>query len=134
MWQFSRAVRALVVVTSQDPKNDKTNYGDLSRYIEYNNCEIIDSSVFSVFDLLYKGYAQQRQEYFQRHKRVSEYDSENLLYSVIENILKQEPFQKIGCAIHVSLATLVKNYDLLDEEEKTYARNPLTHTDFLLAF
>lgn len=128
----SRAVRALVVVTSQDPKNDKTNYGDLSRYIEYNNCEIIDSSVFSVFDLLYKGYAQQRQEYFQRHKRVSEYDSENLLYSVIENILKQEPFQKIGCAIHVSLATLVKNYDLLDEEEKTYARNPLTHTDFLL--
>ena len=54
----SRAVRALVVVTSQDSKNDKTNYGDLSRYIEYNNCEIIDSSVFSVFDLLYKGYGQ----------------------------------------------------------------------------
>jgi len=128
----SRAVKALVVVMSQDPQNDKTNYGDLARYIGYNNCEIIDSSVFSVFDLLYKGYARQRREYLQKHKRVSEYDSENLLYSVIEEILRKEEFQKVGCAIHVSLTTLVKDYTLLDEEERAYARNPLTHTDFLL--
>lgn len=128
----SRAVRALVVVTSQNEQNDKTNYGDLSRYIEYNNFEIINSSVFSLFDFLYTGYAQQRQEYLRTHKHVSDYDSENLLYSVIENILQQEPFQLIGCALHVSLVTLIKDYDLLSEDEKTYARNPLTHVDFLL--
>lgn len=128
----SRAVKALVVVMSQDPQNDKTNYGDLARYIRYNNCEIVDSSVFSVFDMLYKGYAQQRWEYMKKHKRVSEYDSENLLYSVIEEILQKEEFQKVGCAIHVSLGTLIKDYTLLDEEEKTYAKNPLTHVDFLL--
>ncbi len=128
----SRAVKALVVVMSQDPQNDKTNYGDLARYIRYNNCEIIDSSVFSVFDMLYKGYAQQRWEYLKKHKRVSEYDSENLLYSVVEEILQKEEFQKVGCAIHVSLGTLIKDYTLLDEEEKTYAKNPLTHVDFLL--
>ena len=34
----SRAVKSLTVVTSQDPQNDRTNYGDLARYIEYNNC------------------------------------------------------------------------------------------------
>lgn len=34
--------------------------------------------------------------------------------------------------IHVSLATLVKDYEPLTEEERTYARNPLTHVDFLL--
>ena len=128
----SRAVKALVVVMSQDPQNDKTNYGDLARYIRYNNCEIVDSSVFSVFDMLYKGYARQRWEYLKKHKRVSEYDSENLLYSVIEEILQKEEFQKIGCAIHVSLGTLIKDYTILDEEEKTYAKNPLTHVDFLL--
>lgn len=128
----SRAVKALVVVMSQDPQNDKTNYGDLARYIGYNNCEIVDSSVFSVFDLLYRGYAQQRREYLQKHKRISEYDSENLLYSVIKRILQKEEFQKVGCAVHVSLVTLIKDYDLLDDEEKAYARNPLTHTDFLL--
>lgn len=55
----SRAVKSLTVVTSQDPRNDKTNYGDLARYIQYHNCEVIDSTVRSVFDLLYKGYAQE---------------------------------------------------------------------------
>lgn len=128
----SRAVKALVVVMSQDPQNDKTNYGDLARYIRYNNCEIIDSSVFSVFDMLYKGYAQQRWEYLKKHKRVSEYDSENLLYSVVEEMLRKEEFQKVGCAIHVSLATLIRDYSLLNEEEQTYAKNLLTHVDFLL--
>jgi len=128
----SRAVKALVVVMSQNPQNDKTNYGDLARYIGYNNCEIIDSAVFSVFDMLYKGYAKRRWEYLQKHKRISEYASENLLYSVVEEILQKEEFQKVGCAIHVSLATLVKDYSSLTEEEKIYARNPLTHTDFLL--
>ena len=34
--------------------------------------------------------------------------------------------------MHVSLATLVKDYEPLTEEERTYARNPLTHVDFLL--
>src|SRR5699024_9664074 len=56
----SRAVWSLTVVTSSDPRNDKTNYGDLTRYIQYNNCAIVDSAVYSVFDLLYKGYAEQR--------------------------------------------------------------------------
>ena len=34
--------------------------------------------------------------------------------------------------MHVSLATLVKDYEPLTEEERKYARNPLTHVDFLL--
>ena len=36
----SRAVHSLAVITSQDPRNDQTNYGDLTRYIEYNNFEV----------------------------------------------------------------------------------------------
>lgn len=128
----SRAVHSLTVVTSQDPRNDQTNYGDLARYIEYNNFEIIQSQVYSVFDMLYQGYAAQRRAYLQKHKRVSEYDSENLMYSVIQEVLSEEEFSSIGCAVHVSLATLVKDYEPLTEEERKYARNPLTHVDFLL--
>ena len=128
----SRAVHSLAVVTSQDPRNDRTNYGDLTRYIEYNNFEVIRSQVYSVFDMLYQGYAQQRRAYLQKHKRVSEYDSENLMYSVIQEVLSEEAYSAIGCAVHVSLATLVKDYEPLTEEECKYARNPLTHVDFLL--
>lgn len=128
----SRAVHSLTVVTSQDPCNDQTNYGNLARYIEYNNFEIIQSQVYSVFDMLYQGYDEQRQAYLQKHKRVSEYDSENLMDAVIQEILSEEEFSTIGRAVHVSLATLIKDYAPLTEEERKYARNPLTHVDFLL--
>ena len=128
----SRAVHSLAVVTSQDPRNDQTNYGDLMRYIEYNNFEVIQSHVYSVFDMLYQGYAEQRKIYLQKHKRVSEYDSENLMYALIQEVLSEEAFSSIGCAVHVSLATLVKSYEPLTKEERQYARNPLTHVDFLL--
>ena len=128
----SRAVHSLAVVTSQDPHNDRTNYGDLMRYIEYNNFEVIQSHVYSVFDMLYQGYAEQRKIYLQKHKRVSEYDSENLMYALIQEVLSEEAFSSIGCAVHVSLATLVKSYEPLTKEERQYARNPLTHVDFLL--
>lgn len=128
----SRAVKSLTVVTSQDPQNDRTNYGDLARYIEYNNCAVIESAVYSVFDLLYQGYAEQRQAFLKKHGRVSEYDSENLLYAVIQGVLQKAEFSFVDCAAHVSLVNLVKDYSVLTEEETAYARNPLTHVDFLL--
>ena len=90
---------------------------------------MIQSQVYSVFDMLYQGYAEQRKVYLQKHKRVSEYDSENLMYSVIQEVLSEEAFSTIGCAVHVSLATLVKDYGPLTEEEHKYARNPLTHAE-----
>ena len=128
----SRAVKSLVVVISNNDENAKTNYGDLAKYIEYNNFQIVDSKVFSVFDMLYKGYYEQRRQYLKKHKRVSEYDSENLMYSVIVKILNTPEFSKVDCVVHSSLATLVKDYSVLTEPEIRYASNPLTHIDFLL--
>lgn len=128
----SRAIRSLSVVISNNKENEKTNYGDLAKYIEYNNLQIIDSKVFSVFDLLYKGYYEQRMQYLKKHKRISEFDSENLAYTVIEKILNTEEFSKIGCAVHSSLATLIRDYTIFTEQEAQFAANPLTHIDFLL--
>ena len=128
----SRAVRSLTVVISNNKENEKTNYGDLAKYIEYNNFQIVDSKVFSVFDLLYKGYYAQRKQYLKKHKRMSEYDSENLAYTIIEKILQMPEFSKIDCVMHSSLSTLVKDYSILTEPEARYASNPLTHLDFLL--
>ena len=128
----SRAVKSLTVVTSQDPRNDRTNYGDLARYIEYNNCAVIESEVYSVFDLLYQGYAEQRRIFLKKHRRVSEYDSENLVFALIQEILQKAEFSFVNCAVHVALVNLVKDYSKMTEEETAYARNPLTHVDFLL--
>ena len=51
---------------------------------------------------------------------------------MIQNILQKEEFSFVDCAVHVSLVNLVKDYSMLTEEETAYARNPLTHVDFLL--
>lgn len=44
----SRAVDQLIVVVSNYEKNDSSNI-DLIKYIEYNNFEIINSAIYSVF-------------------------------------------------------------------------------------
>ena len=82
--------------------------------------------------IAYKEYYRQRIEYLKKHKRVSEYDSENLVYAIIENVIEQPEFSYVDCAVHFSLATLIKDFSLLTEVETKYASNPLTHLDFLL--
>lgn len=128
----SRAMKNICVVVSANERNEKTNLGDLVKYIEYNNFETFDSKVYSVFDLLYKEYSLQRKAFLKKYKRISQFDSENLMYAVIEAVLNQEPFQQLGCVIHMPFNALIKDYGLLTEEECVYAKNPLTHTDFLL--
>ena len=128
----SRAKKSLAIITSQYSANGQTNFGDLEKYIEYNNYEVTDSKIVSVFDMLYKDYAKQRQAYLRKHKRISIYDSENLMYSVIESVLQTEDFLSLGCAIHVSLSAVVKDYSALDAFESAYAHNSLTHLDFLI--
>ncbi len=113
----SRAVKSSAIVISGNKQNEKTNYGDLARYIEYNNLQIIESKVYSVFDLLYKQHYAQRMLYLKKHKRISEYDSENLAFSVIGKITKMPEFISIDCVIHSSLATLVRDYSVLTERE-----------------
>lgn len=51
---------------------------------------------------------------------------------MIQNILQKAEFSFVDCAVHVSLVNLVKDYSMLTEKETAYARNPLTHVDFLL--
>ena len=128
----SRAKKSLTVIIAQNAANPYTNFEDLEKYIEYNNFEIRDSKIFSVFDMLYKDYAEQRRAYLQKHKRISIYDSENLAYSVIESVLKTDDFSSLGCAVHVSLSSVLRDYSSFDAAETAYARNPLTHIDFLL--
>ena len=128
----SRAVRSLSVVISSDEANDKTHYGDLTRFIRYNNCQLIDSKIVSIFDLLYKGFQNQRRQFLKKHRIISQFDSENLAFAVIEKILRTPEFSKVGCVAHCSLSMLINDGSLLTPDEQKYAFNPLTHLDFLL--
>lgn len=132
---ISRAIQSLVVVVSPDPKNETTNYGHLMRYIQYNQCEIVQSKVYSVFDLLYRQYTEQRKKFLEKHKRISAYNSENLLYGLLQDILSQSDFSLLDCACHVSLINLIPIHStnsVFTPEEKEFIKNKNSHVDFLV--
>lgn len=129
----SRAVDQLIVLTAEgSDKWHGTNIGDLIRYIRYNNFAIIESRVYSVFDLLYKSYSKQLLEVMKKTKKVSVYDSENLMNIVIKKVLGQEEFRSLDYVLHQPLRMLIKNTEKLTEDEIKYAMNILTHTDFVI--
>ena len=77
-------------------------------------------------------YTEERRVYLQKHKKVSEYDSENLMYSLIEDIISANKYSSLDVVCHFPLNMLIKNPELLNEQECQYAMNPATHLDFLI--
>lgn len=128
----SRAKRRLMLVVTGNEQLKERNITDLINYIQYNNFEVTESKIYSVFDYLYKQYTEERRIYLQKHKKVSEYDSENLMYSLIEEIISDNKYSDLDTVCHFPLNMLIRNPDLLDEHECRYAMNPATHLDFLI--
>ena len=90
------------------------------------------SKTKSIYDLLYKENRQKRMEYLKNKKRVSDYDSENLTYHLIENILKENGYNNLDVAVHVPLIDIIETDELLNEEEKKFVSNKWTHIDFAI--
>lgn len=129
---ISRAEHQLILVTNGNETTQPTNTQDLINYIRYNNLEVIQSKTYSVFDYLFAGYAEKRMALLKKSKRISEFDSENLMYQVIDEILSFDNFSKYAVSCHVPLKMLIRDVSMLDDEEIQYAMNILTHVDFLI--
>lgn len=89
---ISRAKTKLFIVISGNEQPKDKNLTDLISYIQYNNCEITESKVNSVFDYLYSQYTKKKFEYLSKINKISKYDSENLMYNLICEILKLDEF------------------------------------------
>lgn len=128
----SRAKKKLMLVVTGNEQSQERNLTDLAAYIKYNNFEVADSKIYSVFDYLYKQYTEERKVYLQKHKKVSEYDSENLMYALIEDVLSADKYACLDILNHFPMNRLIRSTELLSEQERQYAMNPATHIDFLL--
>ena len=128
----SRAVDQFIVVTDGND-NDKTSpIHELIGYIQYHNHEVINSEVHSVFDYLYHSYADAREEAVRKYGRVSEVDSENLMYAVIRDVLSKSDYSKYDVVMHVPLRMILSDLTKLNTRELSFATNHLTHVDFLI--
>ncbi|RXJ55241.1 AAA domain-containing protein [Candidatus Marinarcus aquaticus] len=127
---ISRAVDKLFVVVSDREKNK--NMKDLVNYIKYNNLEIKESKVYSIFDLLYQSYSPYLKKYLTKYKSLSKHKSENLMNIVIEQILSEDIFSHLGRVIHMPLNRLIRDLSILTEREQKFVLHPESHIDFLI--
>lgn len=128
----SRAKKKLMLVVTGNEQSKEHNITDLIDYIQYNNFEVVESKIYSIFDYLYKQYTEERIAYLQKYKKISEYDSENLMYSLIQEIIADNKYSSLDVICHFPLNMLIKNPQLLNDRECQYAMNPATHLDFLI--
>lgn len=128
----SRAIEQLILVVNGNESENDNNISDLIKFIEYNNFSIVQSELNSIFDLLYKGYEEERAKIIRKTGKVSEFDSENLMFGLIKEVLADEKFLKYDVIPHFPINQLIKDFSKLDEQETKYASNPLTHLDFLI--
>ena len=127
----SRAKKQFTLVVSADEQPD-SNIRNLIDYIEYYQGKSDESEISSIYDLLYEDYTQDLLNFYKTHKRVSEYDSENLTYWAIQDIIKEQGFAHLGILMHYPLRHLVTSASNLTPEQRTYASRPWTHIDFLI--
>ena len=127
----SRAKKQFTLVVSADEQPD-TNIQDLIDYIEYYQGQSDQSEISSIFDLLYRDYSQELLSFYQTHRRVSDYDSENLVYWAIRDVLKEQGLTRLDVLMHYPLRHLVTAAANLTSEQRAYASRSWTHIDFLV--
>lgn len=126
---ISRAKKKLILIVSHNDQERTGNIIDLISYIQYNNMEVVNSKVYSIFDYLYSQYRDCRWQKLKKYDML-EYESENLTYSLLMDIMNDYPNYGIVC--HQSLSTLIGDVINLSNDELRYAMNPLTHVDFVI--
>lgn len=129
---ISRAKDQLILLVNGNESDNDTNISDLIRYIDYNNFSTINSEVHSIFDYLYKGYEEKRRALLSEQKNKSVFDSENLMYILIKELLSKDQFSQYDVVLHFPLRNLLSDYSKLSAEEERYARHHATHIDFLI--
>lgn len=129
---ISRAKKQFCIVTTGNELSKDTNLSQLISYIRYNNFEIQESRLHSVFDLLYRQYSAERLAYEKEHLKVSDYLSENLVYDTLMQALSILNRSNLSVVCHYPLFKLIADWTLLNEEEKSFAGSKLAHVDFLV--
>lgn len=129
---ISRAKTHLCIVTNGNEMPQESNLAQLIAYMQYNNFQVRDSKLHSVFDLLYKQYTAERLAYEAVHPAVSEHLSENIVYELLVKAIAELGMTNTDVLCHYPLSRLIGDWNLLTDEEQSFAESPFPHVDFLI--
>ena len=129
---ISRAKTKLCVVVNGNEMPSNSNLSQLILYIQYNNFDVKESKIHSVFDILYKQYTVERLAYEAQSGKVSEYLSENIIYDTLVKAIDKVQMSNWGVVCHYPLSRLITDFNGLESQEIAFISNTLSHVDFLV--
>ncbi|MBB5841271.1 AAA domain-containing protein [Kribbella italica] len=121
----SRAAKKFVLVTNHDLLSKSRHVRDLIDYIGYQRLDqgVVDSAVVSVFDLLYREYSRRLRSLAGRLQSGSKYRSENIIWTVLVELLKEPPYEHLTIAPQVLVSNLFPDRSGLTEDQARYVGN-----------
>ena len=129
----SRAIKRFVLVTNHGMLPASRHLCDLVQFIQYQDPEhgVFESGVLSVFDLLYKEYSALLQPLAARMQTASAFASENIMWTLLLDILAEEPYKDFAIARQVILRNLLPDLSGLTTAQAAYVRNRAS-VDFVI--
>ena len=129
---ISRAKKKLAVVLSGNEQPENSNLVSLLKYIQYNNFTVEESKLNSIFDFFYTKETEAKFKYLKAANKISKYDSENAMNTLLTNIFEEPKYSKFSFVFEMTLKDVVnKNYmGELPEELSTFANRSWAHVDF----
>ncbi|TDW69668.1 AAA domain-containing protein [Kribbella pratensis] len=120
----SRAVRKFILVTNHSLLSRSRYIRDLIGYIDYQALDIgvVDSSIVSVFDLLYRDY-NKRLRLLAGRLRNEQKRSEDIIWTVLHDILADAKYQHLTARAQILLRNLFLGDRPLTEAQTTYIAN-----------
>jgi len=120
----SRAKEKFILVTNHDEAPRSKIIKALIDYVRFQNpSQVTESGVLSVFDLLYKEYSERLNEFASRVHGDSRYKSENIVWTLLNDILAEPTYGLLEVVSQVRLRDLLPNFDRLNERQREFARS-----------
>ena len=121
------------MVTNYDTLPTSRHIRDLVDYIRYHNPgeDVVDSSVVSVFDLLYRAYSQRLRPLATRLRRELKYPSEDIIWTVLHDIVAEQQYAHMAVSSQVLLRNLLPDLSRLTLAQRSYVQHRAS-VDFLV--
>lgn len=121
----SRAIKRFILVTNYDMMPTSRHIWDLVGYIRYHNPgeDVMGSTVISVFDLLYRAYSQRLQPLAARLRKELKYPSEDIIWTVLLEIIAEERYAHMTVSPQVLLQSLLPDLGRLTAAQRAHVQH-----------
>ncbi|WP_432889257.1 AAA domain-containing protein [Kribbella sp. CA-245084] len=122
---MSRAVRKFILVTNHSLLSKSRYIRDLIGYIDYQALDagVVDSSIVSVFDLLYRDYNERLRALAGRLRNEQKHRSEDIIWTLLHDILADAKYRHLTVRAQILLRNLFLGDRPLTEAQATYIAN-----------